>query len=146
MTVMGKGWAAAKPTTGSSYVAFGRNARKTPLLAVILQLGDMTVGANRTESTEITVPSWIVIFTRVTVVTVTLYLLCRNLVTAISLASLFRLFRRDVTIFSNQKFVCISLLSISTMLIPNNETHESMSLKEKCMLLSHQVTTFQQLS
>jgi hypothetical protein len=48
MAVLGKGWAAAKPTTGSSYVALGLNARKKPLLAVTLQLDDIIVGANHT--------------------------------------------------------------------------------------------------
>jgi hypothetical protein len=88
MTVLGKGWAAAKPTTSSSYVDSGRNARKTPLLAVTLYLGGITVGANRTENT---IPSGIHIMTRVTFATLTWCLLCCNLVTAISLAPLFRL-------------------------------------------------------
>jgi hypothetical protein len=88
MTVLGKGWAAEKPTTGSSYIALERNARKTPLLAVTLQLDDITVGANRTENA---IPSGIHIMTRVTVATRTWCLLCCNLVTAISLDPLFRL-------------------------------------------------------
>jgi hypothetical protein len=93
MTVLGKGWAAAKATTGSFYIALGRNARKT-LLPVTLQLSVMTFGANRTENT---VPSGIFIVTRVTVATLAWCLLCRNLLTAISLAALFRI-RRHVTI------------------------------------------------
>jgi hypothetical protein len=36
MTVLGKGWAAANPTSISSYVASGLNARNTPLLAVTM--------------------------------------------------------------------------------------------------------------
>jgi hypothetical protein len=88
MTVSGKDWTAAKPTTGSSYVAPGLNARKTPLLAVTLQLDDITVGANRTENT---VPSGILIITRVIVATPTWCLLCCKLVTNISLVPLFRL-------------------------------------------------------
>jgi hypothetical protein len=51
MTVLGKGWVAAKPTTGSSYVASGINARKTTILAVTLQLDDIAVGTNHAEST-----------------------------------------------------------------------------------------------
>jgi hypothetical protein len=86
MTVLGKGWAAAKPTTGSSYIALGRDARETILPAVTVQLGDMPVGETRTENT---VPSGTFIATRITVVTLTWCLLCRNLVTAISLAPLF---------------------------------------------------------
>jgi hypothetical protein len=87
MMVLGKGWEAEKPTTGSSYITLGRNARNTPLLAVTLQLDDITVGANRTENT---VPSGILIISHVTVATLTWCLLCCNLVTAISQASLFR--------------------------------------------------------
>jgi hypothetical protein len=49
VTVLGKGWTAAKLTTGSSYVASGLNARKTPLLAVTmsnrLMLFEETVAA-----------------------------------------------------------------------------------------------------
>jgi hypothetical protein len=90
MTGLGKGWAAAKPTVGSSYISFGRNARKTLLPALTLQLGDMTAGETRIESTEKTVSSGIFIATRITVVTLTCLLL-RNLVTAISLAPLFLL-------------------------------------------------------
>jgi hypothetical protein len=37
MTDLGKGWAAEKPTIGSSYVASGLNARKTSLLAVLVR-------------------------------------------------------------------------------------------------------------
>jgi hypothetical protein len=51
-------------------------------------LGDVTVGETRTENT---VPSGISIATLITVVTLTWCLLCSNLVTAISLAPLFRL-------------------------------------------------------
>jgi hypothetical protein len=80
MTDFGKAWAAEKPTTGS-----GLNARKTPLLAVNLQLDDVTVGANRKENT---VPCGILI---ITVATLTWCILCCNLVMAISLALLFRL-------------------------------------------------------
>jgi hypothetical protein len=86
MTVLGKGWAAAKPTTGSSSLAFRLNAWKTPLLAVTLQLDDISVGANRTENT---VPSGIPFITRVTVSTLTWCFLCCNLVTDISLDPLF---------------------------------------------------------
>jgi hypothetical protein len=85
MTVLGKGRAAGKHTTGSSYVASGLNAQKTTLLAVTLQLDDITVTANRKENT---IPSWSLIITRVTVVT---QLLCCNLVTVITLAPIFRL-------------------------------------------------------
>jgi hypothetical protein len=88
MTVLGKGWAAAKPTTGSSYIALGRNARETLLPAVTVQLGDMTVGEIRTENT---VPSGILIVRRITAVTLTWCLLCCNLLRIISLAPLFRL-------------------------------------------------------
>jgi hypothetical protein len=63
MMVLGKVWATAKPTTGSSYVALGLNPLKTPLLAVTLQLDDITVGANRTENT---IPSRIHVMTGVT--------------------------------------------------------------------------------
>jgi hypothetical protein len=65
MTVLGKGWAAAKPTVGSYYIALGRNARKTLLAAVTQQLGDMTVGESRIESTENTIPSGIFTATRI---------------------------------------------------------------------------------
>jgi hypothetical protein len=90
MTVLGKSWAAAKPTTGSSYISLGRNAWKTLLPTLTLQLGVMTVGEARIESTEKTVPSGIFIATRITVFTLKCLLL-RNLVTAISLAPLFLL-------------------------------------------------------
>jgi hypothetical protein len=66
MMVLGKGWAAAETTTGSSYGASGLNARKTPLLAITLQFDNITVCANRTESTGL---SGILIVTRVTVAT-----------------------------------------------------------------------------
>jgi hypothetical protein len=46
--------------------SLGRNARKTPLFAFTLQLGDITVGPKRT---EIAVPSWIFIITSVPVAT-----------------------------------------------------------------------------
>jgi hypothetical protein len=87
MTVLGNGWAAAKPTTGSSYVDSGQNARKTPHLAGTLQLDNIIVGSNRTERTA---PSGILIVTCVTVATLTWCLLCCNLVAVITLAPLFR--------------------------------------------------------
>jgi hypothetical protein len=58
------------------------------ILAVTLQLDDITVGANCRENI---VPSEILIITRVTVATLTWCLLCCNLVINISLAQLFRL-------------------------------------------------------
>jgi hypothetical protein len=88
MTVLDKGWAGAKPTTGSSYGALELNARKTPLLAVTLQLDDITVSANHKENT---VPSVSLNITRVTVATLTWCLLCCNLVTVITRVPLFRL-------------------------------------------------------
>jgi hypothetical protein len=68
MTVWGKGWEAEKLTTGSSYIALRRDTRKTPLLAVTLQLDDITVGANRTENT---IHSGVLIIMRVTAATPT---------------------------------------------------------------------------
>jgi hypothetical protein len=91
MTVFSKGWAAAKPRTGSSYIALGWNTRKTLYPAVTLQLGEMTVGDTRMESTEHSFPSVIFIATRITLCTLMWCLLCRNTVTAISMAPLFRL-------------------------------------------------------
>jgi hypothetical protein len=91
MMVLGKGLAAARPTTGSSFISLGRNARKTPIDSVILQLRDTTLGANRTENTKNTVHSGIFILMHVTVATVTWVLLCHNPVKAISLARLFGL-------------------------------------------------------
>jgi hypothetical protein len=91
MTVLGKGWAAAKPTIGSSYKFLGRSARKTLLPALTQQLGDMTVSEANIGSTENAVPSGIFIAMCITVEALTWCLLCDNLVIAISLASLFRL-------------------------------------------------------
>jgi hypothetical protein len=88
VTILRKGGAAEKSTTGSSYIALGRNARKRPLLALTLELDDITAGANRTENT---IPGGIRIMTRVTFATLTWCFLCCSLVTAISLSPLFRL-------------------------------------------------------
>jgi hypothetical protein len=90
MTVLGKGWVAAKPTTASSYIALGRNALRTLLPERTLQLGDITVGENRIDSTGNTVPCGIFIATGINVCTLMWCFLCRNLVTVISLASIFR--------------------------------------------------------
>jgi hypothetical protein len=88
MTVLGNGWAAAKATTGSSYIALGRIARETLLPALTLKLGDITVGETRKESTKNIVPSGIFIAMCINVVTLTLRLPCDNQVKAISLAPL----------------------------------------------------------
>jgi hypothetical protein len=86
MTVLGKGWEAAKPTTCSSYIAMGR----TLLPALSLQLGDITVVETRIESTENAVPSGNFIAVCITVEALMWCLLCDNIVTAIALAPLFR--------------------------------------------------------
>jgi hypothetical protein len=83
MTVLGKGWAAAKPTTGSCHISLGCTENTSCCYSAV---GVMTVGETRTENTF---PNGIFIATSITVVTLMWCLLCRNLVTAISLASLF---------------------------------------------------------